>query len=78
MITKKHMVFRLVLAGFSICAEMTGLLKKNWLEKPAFPVKRSAWLHASSTLQNFARRDFFEVIEVSFVLSRKIRAKTGE
>ena len=58
-------------------AEKAGLLKKNQLEKPVFPVKRSAWLHAS-TLQNFARQHFFEVNKVSFVLSRKIRAKTGE
>ena len=54
-------------------AEMT----RKPTRKPVFPVKRSAWLHAS-TLQNFARRNFFEVNEVSFVLSRKNRAKTGE
>ena len=54
---------RLVLVGFSICAEMSGLLKKNRLEKPVFLVKQSAWLHAS-TLQNFARRHFFEVNEI--------------
>ena len=72
-----QMIFRLVSVGFWICAKMSGLLKKNRLQKPVFPDKISVKLHAS-TLQNFARRHFLEVNEVSFVLSRKMRAETGE
>ena len=53
------------------------MLKKNWLEKLVFPVKRSALLHAS-TLQNFARRFFFDANEVSIVFSWEIDIKTGE
>ena len=45
------------------------MLKKNRLEKLVSPVKRSALLHAS-TLQNFARRHFFDVNEVSIVISQ--------
>ena len=56
------------LVGFWICAEVSGIFKKNWLEKLVSPVKRSALLHAS-TLQNFARRHFFDVNEVSIVFS---------
>ena len=36
------------------------MLKENRLEKLVYPVKRSAWLHASP-LRNFARRHFFDV-----------------
>ena len=53
------------------------MLKKNRLGKPVSPVKRSALLHAS-TLQNFARRHFFDVNEVSIVFSWEIDIKTGE
>ena len=53
------------------------MLMKNWLEKLFSPVKRSALLHAS-TLQNFARPYFFDVNEVSIVLSWEIDIKTGE
>ena len=53
------------------------MLKKNRLEKLVSPVKRSALLHAS-TLQNFAWQHFFDVNEVSTVLSREIDIKTGE
>ena len=53
------------------------MLKKNELEKLVSAVKRSAWLQAS-ILQNFARRHFFDVIEVSIVFSSEIDIKTGE
>ena len=50
------------------CAEISGMLKKNRQKKLVSPVKRSAWLHAYA-LQNFARRNFFDVNDVSIVLS---------
>ena len=53
------------------------MLTKNRLEKLVSPVKRSAWLHAF-TLQNFARRYFFDVNEISIVFSWEIDIKTGE
>ena len=53
------------------------MLKKNELEKLVSAMKRSAWLQAS-ILQNFARRHFFDVIEVSIVFSSEIDIKTGE
>ena len=56
------------LVGFWICAEVSGIFKKNWLEKLVSPVKRSALLHAS-TLQNFTRRHFFDVNEIFIVFS---------
>ena len=40
-------------------------------------MKRIPWLHASS-LQNFARRHFLDVNEVSIVFPREIDIKTGE
>ena len=51
--------------------------KKNRLEKLVSLVKRTAWLHAS-TLQNFARRHFSDVNEVSIVFSWEIDIETGE
>ena len=48
------------LVGFWICAEVSGILKKNWLEKLVSPVKRSSLLHAS-ILQNFTRRHIFDL-----------------
>ena len=53
------------------------MLKKNVLEKLVSPVKRIARLHAS-TLQNFDRRYFFDVNEVSIVFSWETYIKTGE
>ena len=52
----------------------------NVKEKPTklvFPVKWSAWLYAS-TLQNFARRHFFNVNEVSIVISWEGDVETGD
>ena len=53
---------------FLIFAEITEMLKKTRLEKLVSAVKWSAWLYAS-TLQNFARRHFFDVNGVSIVIS---------
>ena len=64
----------LVFSGF---LDFRGNLKKNRLEKLVSPLKRSAWLHAS-TLQNFARRHVSDVNEVSIVFSWKIDIKTRE
>ena len=64
------------LVGFRICAEISGMLKKNRLEKLVSPVIRSALLHAS-TFQDFARQYFFAVQEVSIVFSWEIDIKTG-
>ena len=55
------------LFGFLIFEEISEMLKKNRLEKLVSPVKRSAWLYAS-TLQNFAGH-FVDVNEISFVFS---------
>ena len=54
------------LVGFWICAEISGLLKKNRLEKLVSCVKRSAYLHAS-TKQNFVWRRFSEVNGISII-----------
>ena len=56
------------LVGFWICAEVSGILKKNWLEKLVSPVKRSALIHAS-ILQNFTRRHFFDLNKIFIVFS---------
>ena len=50
--------------------EILGMLTKNRLEKLVSLLKRSAWLHAS-TLQNFARRHFFDVNEVSIFMKNR-------
>ena len=54
------------LVGFWVCAEISGLLKKNRLEKLVSRVKRSAYLHAS-TKQNFLWRRFSEVNRISII-----------
>ena len=66
---------RLVFSRFLDCAETSGELKKNRLEKLVSPVIPR--FHAS-TLQNFARRYFYDVNEVSIVFSRTTDIKTGE
>ena len=68
---------RQVFSRFLDCAETSGELKKNRLEKLVSPVKRSSWFYAS-TLQNFARRYFYDVNKVSIVFSRTTDIKTGE
>ena len=65
------------LVGFWICAEVSGILKKNWLEKLVSPVKRSALIHAS-ILQNFTRRHFFDLNKIFIVFSWEIDIKTWE
>ena len=60
-----------------ICAEISGLLKKNRLEKLVSPVKRSTYLHAS-TKQNFAWRCFFEVNRIPIIFSRELDDETGK
>ena len=65
------------LVGFWICAGISGMLKKNWLEKFVSPMKRSPWLYASG-LQKLARRHFFDINEVSIVFSWEIDIKTGD
>ena len=50
--------------------EILGMLTKNRLEKLVSLLKRSAWLHAS-TLQNFARRHFFDVNEVCIFMKNR-------
>ena len=64
-----HILARLVFSRFFDFRENLDNVK----EKPA----RKSWFHAS-TLQNFARRNFFDVNEVSIVYSWKIYIKTGE
>ena len=54
------------LVGFWICAEISGMLKKNRLEELVPLGKRSAWLH-TSILQNFARWHFFDVSKRIFM-----------
>ena len=63
------------LVDFWIWTEISGLLKKNQLEKLVSPVKRSAQLHAS-TKQNFAWWCFFEVNGISIIFSREIEIKS--
>ena len=53
------------------------MLKKNQLEKPVSLVKWSVWPYPS-TLQNFARRHFFDMNGVSIVISLERDAETGE
>ena len=65
------------LVGFLICVGISGMIKKNWLEKLVSPVNRSALLLAS-TLQNFARWHFVDVNEVFIVFSWEIDIKTGK
>ena len=65
----------ITVVGFFILNENLGPVKEKPTRKTCFPVKRSTWLH-TSTLQNFARRHFFDVSEVSVVLSWKIDTKT--
>ena len=47
------------------------MLNKNRLEKLVPPATRSAWLYAA-TLENFARRHFFDVNKVSILFSWEI------
>ena len=70
-------VTRLVFSRFFDIRGNLGMLKKNRLEKLVFPVKWSVWLYAS-TLQNYARRQFFDVNGVSIVISREKDVETGE
>ena len=63
------------LVDFWIWTEISGLLKKNQLEKLVSPVKRSAQLHAS-TKQNFDWRCFFELNGISIIFSREIEIKS--
>ena len=60
-----------------IRAEISELLKKNRLEKLAYPVKRSTYLHASAK-QNFAWRCFFEVNRIPIIFSRELDDETGK
>ena len=59
---------------FWVCVENSGMYKKRTRKTP---VKRSPWLQAP-TLQNFARRDFFNVNEVSIAFSWEMNIKIGE
>ena len=70
-------LYRLVCSRFLDLRGSLGNVKKNRLEKLVSPVKRSTLLHVS-TLQNFARRHFFDVNEVSIVFSWEIDIRTGE
>ena len=68
---------RLAFSRFFDIRGISEMLKKNRLEKLISPVKWSAWLHAS-TLQNFARRHFFDVNGVSIVILWERDVETGE
>ena len=65
-----------ILVGFSISAKISHMLNENRLEKLVSPVKRSA-CHYVSALQNFARRHFSNVNEVSIVFHKKEILKRG-
>ena len=53
------------------------MLKKNRLEKLVSLLKWGAWLYTSS-FENFARRYFFDVNELSSVFSWEKDVNTGE
>ena len=65
-----------ILVGFSISAKISHMLNENRLEKLVSPVKRSA-CHYASALQNFARRHFSNVNEVTIVFHKKEILKRG-
>ena len=68
---------KIICSGFGFARKSPGMLEKNRLEKLVTLLKRSVWLHAYN-LQNFARRHFFDISEVSIVFHENKRERELE